>query len=76
MNNGVLAENCKHCPEYRKSCEGNDPGCLCCRCPRNLGQCITVKYCRETESVLELAGDIDMDREYMIEKYYKTKNME
>ena len=76
MSNGILAENCKHCPEYRGSCEGNDPGCLCARCPRNLGQCITVKYCRETESVLELAGSVDMDREYMIEKYYKTKNME
>jgi len=76
LSTNILAENCKHCPEYQQSCEGNDPSCLCYRCPRNLGQCITVKYCRETESVLELANSIDMDREYMIERYYKTKNME
>ena len=27
-------------------------GCVCYKCPRHLGQCICVKYCRETESVL------------------------
>jgi len=69
----ILAENCKHCPEYQSSCEGNDPGCICFGCPRNLGQCITVKYCRETESVLDLAESVDTDREIMIERYYKLK---
>ena len=48
----------------------------CKHCPRNLGQCITVKYCRETESVLELAPPMDRERELMIERYYKLKNME
>ncbi len=76
MKNSQLAENCKHCPEYGDTCEGNDPSCLCYQCPRNLGQCIIVKYCRETESVLDLAPPLDMERELMIERYYKTKNME
>lgn len=48
--NGV---NCKYCPEYKKmTCNGDDKGCLCYKCPRHLGQCICVKYCRETESIL------------------------
>ncbi|MBR0577003.1 hypothetical protein KCG48_11820 [Proteiniclasticum sp. BAD-10] len=76
MNQGILAENCKHCPEYGETCEGNEPSCICFRCPRNLGQCIIVKYCRETESVLELATPLDSEREMMIERYYKLKNME
>ncbi|WP_411169190.1 hypothetical protein ACH36K_01055 [Clostridium sp. MB05] len=47
--NGV---NCKYCPEYKKNCNGNDKTCLCYKCPRHLGQCMCVKYCRETESIL------------------------
>lgn len=48
--NGV---NCRYCPENEKGrCNGDDTGCLCYKCPRHLGQCICVKYCRETESVL------------------------
>lgn len=48
--NGV---NCRYCPEYKKNtCSGDDKGCLCYKCPRHLGQCICVKYCRETESIL------------------------
>lgn len=48
--NGV---NCCNCPEYKsKKCDGKDTGCLCYKCPRNLAQCMCVKYCRETESVL------------------------
>ena len=47
--NGV---NCNYCPEYKKTCDGDDNSCLCYKCPRHLGQCICVKYCRETESVL------------------------
>lgn len=76
MNKGVLAENCKHCPEYGNTCEGNDPGCICFRCPRNLGQCIIIKYCRETESVLDLVSNQDMNRDIMIEEYYRSKKME
>ncbi len=33
-------------------CDGTDEGCLCYKCPRHLGQCKCVKYCRETESIL------------------------
>lgn len=76
MTGQVLGENCKHCPEYRVSCEGNDSGCLCYRCPRNLGQCIMVKYCRETESILDLAEKLDSNVELMIEKYYRDKTIE
>lgn len=48
--NGV---NCENCPEKKLGkCSGDDLRCLCYRCPRNLGQCLCVKYCRETESVL------------------------
>ena len=60
--NGV---NCKYCPEFeKKRCNGDycpenctwitDEGCLCYKCPRHLGQCKCVKYCRETESILIL----------------------
>ncbi len=45
--------NCDYCPEYKnKTCNGDDRGCLCYVCPRNLAQCMCVKYCRETESIL------------------------
>ena len=45
--------NCKDCPEMKRGkCSGDDRGCLCYRCPRQLAQCMCVKYCRETESVL------------------------
>jgi hypothetical protein len=45
--------NCKYCTEYKEdNCDGNDNGCMCKKCPRNLGQCIITRYCRETESVL------------------------
>ena len=53
--NGV---NCRYCPEHEKGrCNGDDIGCLCYKCPRHLGQCICVKYCRETESVLIFAEE-------------------
>lgn len=48
--NGV---NCQYCPEKESGkCGGMDLTCLCYKCPRKLAQCICVKYCRETESVL------------------------
>lgn len=49
--NGV---NCENCPERKnEKCNGDDVRCLCYKCPRNLSQCLCVKYCRETESVLD-----------------------
>lgn len=48
--NGV---NCNYCPELKNGrCDGSGDGCVCYKCPRHLGECTTVKYCRETESVL------------------------
>ncbi len=48
--NGV---NCKECVDLKSNkCDGKDLLCLCYKCPRNLAQCMCVKYCRETESVL------------------------
>lgn len=47
------ALNCKYCIDFKNNkCDGTEKNCLCRICPRNLGQCICVKYCRETESVL------------------------
>lgn len=49
----ILAKNCVGCPELESgTCKGNDEGCMCLKCPRNLGECIIVRYCRETESPL------------------------
>lgn len=51
-----LLQNCRFCPEFRKNCDGGTSDCICYRCPRNLGQCLVLKYCRETESVLNNIG--------------------
>lgn len=63
MTGRNLADNCRHCPELGSTCQGNDASCLCFRCPRNLGQCILLRYCRETESVLELAERPELSEE-------------
>lgn len=48
-----LWDNCKRCTLYiEKRCDGDTNECLCKKCPRNLGECIITRYCRETESVL------------------------
>lgn len=45
--------NCNKCPELiNKKCNGKVNDCMCKGCPRNLGECLVVRYCRETESVL------------------------
>ena len=45
--------NCKYCMEYEKqNCDGKVMDCMCRRCPRNLGQCLITRYCRETESAI------------------------
>ncbi|MNF15366.1 hypothetical protein D3C80_2179470 [compost metagenome] len=46
--------NCAHCPEYKQGTCNGDKDCMCYECPRNLGQCLCVKYCRETESILTI----------------------
>ena len=49
----VGGDNCKHCQEYKeKKCDGKADNCICRRCPRNLGSCLILRYCRETESAL------------------------
>jgi len=51
----IVVYNCNKCPEFRASkCDGKVEDCMCRRCPRNLGQCLITKYCRETESVLDM----------------------
>ncbi|WP_461207749.1 hypothetical protein [Clostridium sp. DL1XJH146] len=50
----IVAENCKRCDLFKnKQCNGDATDCMCRNCPRNLGECLITKYCRETESVLE-----------------------
>ena len=57
--------NCKYCIDYKNDrCDGSEHNCLCRACPRNLGQCVCVKYCRETESILVWETD---------EEYYDAK---
>lgn len=51
----ILSNNCLKCYEYIKNnCRGNMSDCLCVKCPRNLGECFKVRYCRETESIIEM----------------------
>lgn len=58
--NGV---NCQYCPEKKKGlCDGKDKGCLCYKCPRHLGQCLCIRYCRETESILAVSYDTYSDK--------------
>lgn len=72
---GSAIKNCRYCPLYGQTCDGNASECLCLRCPRNLGQCIKVRYCRETESILdfsdqrELMAEDELDRQ--LESYFK-----
>lgn len=67
--------NCRYCPQYRDTCQGQASDCLCLRCPRNLGQCIKVRYCRETESILEISGEgtlmTEADLQSQLESYFK-----
>ncbi|KYH31678.1 hypothetical protein CLTEP_23410 [Clostridium tepidiprofundi DSM 19306] len=52
---GFKGDNCKKCPEFLNgNCDGNDEKCMCRRCPRNLSECLVTRYCRETESPLEI----------------------
>lgn len=51
----VVKDNCRKCPELlNKGCNGKAQDCMCRKCPRNLGECIITKYCRETESVIDV----------------------
>lgn len=72
---GQEFNNCRFCPQLGQGCAGNAEDCLCLRCPRNLGQCLRVRYCRETESVLELmpaqGGLRDDELNNQLESYFK-----
>lgn len=53
----VVKDNCRKCPELlNQGCNGKAQDCMCRKCPRNLGECIITKYCRETESVIYEEG--------------------
>lgn len=73
---GSELKNCIYCPSYKKTCNGDVVNCLCLKCPRNLGQCIKVRYCRETESVLDdlfnegLVSDEELKEQ--MKSYFKT----
>ena len=73
---GSEIKNCRYCPLYGESCDGRAADCLCLRCPRNLGQCIRVRYCRETESILDFSAEQDFvseeDFNSQIENYFKS----
>jgi hypothetical protein len=48
-----IKDNCSKCTEFKdKQCDGKAEDCICRKCPRNLGQCIVIRYCRETESII------------------------
>lgn len=48
-----ISDNCSKCPEYLEGkCGGNAEDCMCVKCPRNLAECLIVRYCRETESII------------------------
>ncbi len=50
----IINSNCKKCLDYEeKRCEGDIRDCMCRFCPRNLGICIKMKWCRETESAMD-----------------------
>lgn len=72
---GSEIKNCRYCPLFGKSCDGRAADCLCLRCPRNLGQCVRVRYCRETESILDFSGELDLvseaELDAQLENYFK-----
>ncbi|MEF9934072.1 MAG: hypothetical protein RSA01_10495 [Clostridium sp.] len=50
----IINSNCKKCQDFETGrCEGDLRDCLCRFCPRNLGVCIKVRWCRETESPMD-----------------------
>ena len=54
MGLDIVVFNCEKCPDFKQGkCDGKEVNCMCQKCPRNLGQCLIVRYCRETESVLD-----------------------
>ena len=73
MSEKVINKNCRYCSKYETSCKGDDKLCLCRICPRNLGECLITKYCRETESVLDLEIKESKSREILIEEYFKNR---
>lgn len=53
----LLSRNCMKCPEKEKgNCLGNESNCMCVKCPRNLPECLIVKYCRETETPIYMGN--------------------
>lgn len=50
----IINSNCKKCPDFNSQmCTGSLSDCMCRFCPRNLGICIKMKWCRETESSMD-----------------------
>ncbi|KMT20878.1 hypothetical protein [Clostridium cylindrosporum] len=56
----IINSNCKRCPDFeKKNCMGDLSDCLCRFCPRNIGLCIRVRWCRETESPMDNLCEIE-----------------
>lgn len=56
----IINSNCKRCPYFKAgNCSGDDKKCICKFCPRNISTCITVKWCRETESPLVIEDRLE-----------------
>lgn len=51
----IINSNCKKCPDLsEQKCDGELSDCMCRFCPRNMGICIKMRWCRETESSINL----------------------
>ena len=74
---GSAIKTCRYCPLYGETCDGQAAECLCLRCPRNLGQCIRVRYCRETESILDFSKAVELisetDLDAQLADYFKRR---
>lgn len=68
-----INHNCGYCVKYKDTCDGNDRSCICRSCPRNLGECLITKYCKETESVLDLEIKDNKNRDDLIKEYFKDR---
>lgn len=50
----IINSNCKKCKDFEEQkCSGDLRDCMCRFCPRNLGVCIKMRWCRETESSMD-----------------------
>lgn len=61
--------NCNYCLKYIEDFCIGENNCICYSCPRTLGQCATLKYCRETESILNIEHKNDEESRGEVEYF-------